>query len=287
MTNSTKNNITTILIFTDFSDAAVNATHYAAALAMQLHATRLLICYSEHIPSSMEAHVQNIRFAEQVHHSYLRKLDALTTDLRSLINEPISIKAYIDQRPLDVIVDGFNEDNSIGLIVMGLAGKSALEQTLLGSNTIRVTKITSIPLLIIPESASFKTIEKAVFACDLKNISKTTPVFAIKRIVDKLGASLSILNVIPTQERSNHDFLKEIRYLRQLWGNEKPEYHSTYDTDIVAGIMSFANANHVQLVIAVPKKYGFFEKLFHDSLTKKLTYTIHLPLLLFKEKKSS
>src|SRR5690554_2176808 len=168
MTNQTGNSISTILIFTDFSDAAVNATNYAAAFASQFHATRLLICYSEHIPSTMEAHIQNIMFEEQVHQRYLAKLDALTNTLRNQINEPISIKAYIDQRPLDVIVDSFNRDRSVRLIVMGLAGKSALDQTLLGSNTIRISKVTTIPLLIIPENASFKTIEKVVFACDLK-----------------------------------------------------------------------------------------------------------------------
>lgn len=273
----------TIFIFTDFSDAAANATRYAAALAKQLHAQRILICYSEHIPSTMEVHLQNFMHAEQAHQRYLAQLDAIKNELRKWIDGSITINAYIDQRPLDVIVGNFNKDQSIGLIVMGFAGKSAVEQTLLGSNTVRVSKITTVPLLIVPENASFKTIEKVVFACDFKNISKNTPVVAIKRIVRKLGAKLLILNVSQNEDLFNPNTIKERNYLRQLWGSEQPEYHHTSNEDIVMGIMNFANANHVQLVIAVPKKYGFFEKLFHNSLTKKLTYHIHLPLLLFKE----
>jgi nucleotide-binding universal stress UspA family protein len=287
MTNSAETSITTILIFTDFSDAAANAANYAAALAMQLHATRLLICYSEHIPSTMEIHLQNIMHAEQAHQRYLALLDAIKNELRSWINKSIAINAYIDHRPLDVIVTDFNKDHSIGLIVMGFAGKSAMEQTLLGSNTIRVSKITTVPLLIIPESVSFKTIDKVVFACDFKNVSKTTPVLAIKRTVRQLEAKLLILNVSQNEELFNPDTIKERHYLRQLWGNEQPEYHHTKNEDIVMGIMNFANANQVQLVIAVPKKHGFFAKLFHDSLTRKLTYHIHLPLLLFKEENTS
>jgi nucleotide-binding universal stress UspA family protein len=287
MTNSAETSITNILIFTDFSDAAENATKYAAALAMQLHATRLLICYSEHVPSAMEAHIQNIMHAEQAHQRYLARLDALTNELRNQINGPIGIKAYIDQRPLDVIIDDFNKDKSIGLIVMGLAGKSAMEQTLLGSNTIRVAKTTTIPLLIIPESVSFKTIEKIVFACDLKNISNNTPILTIKQMVHKLGAKLSILNVSHKEEHFNPKTIEKHHNLRQLWGNEKPEYHYINNEDIVMGIMDFANSNQVQLVIAVPKKYGFFANLFHNSVTRKLTYHMHLPLLLFKEENSS
>lgn len=287
MTNLSEAGITNILIFTDFSDAAANATNYAASLAMQLHATRLLICYSEHIPSAMEVHIQNIIHAEGAHQRYLARLDALTNELRSKINGPIGIRAYIDQRPLDVIVDGFNKDQSIGLIVMGLAGKSAMEQTLLGSNTIRVAKITTIPLLIIPESASFKTIEKVVFACDLKNVSKNIPVLAIKQMAHKLGAKLSILNVSHQEGHFNSDTVEKHHNLRQLWGNEKPEYHYINNDDIVMGIMNFANTNQVQLVIAVPRKHGFFANLFHNSVTRKLTYHMHLPLLLFKEENSS
>jgi nucleotide-binding universal stress UspA family protein len=284
-TNPTENSLLSILIFTDFSDAAVNASNYAAAFASQLHATRLLICYSEHIPSTMEAHIQNIMFEEQVHKRYVAKLDALTNTLRNQINEPISIKAYIDQRPLDVIVDSFNKDQSIGLIVMGLAAKSALDQTLLGSNTIRISKVTTIPLLIIPENASFKTIEKVVFACDLKNVSKSIPIHAIKRLVHKLGAKLSILNVGRNEGNFNAEIIEKRNYLGQLWNSEKPEYYYIDNEDIVMGIMNFANTNQIQLVIAVPKKYSFFENLFHNSITKKLTQHMHLPLLLFKEEK--
>lgn len=280
-------NLTTLLVFTDFSDAAKNATHYAAALAKQLHAKHLLICYSEHIPSTMEVHIQNIMLAEQVHQRHLAQLAAVKNELRSWLNESIAIKAYIDQRPLDIIVDDFNENQSTGLIVMGLAGKSALEQTVLGSNTIRVAKITTIPLLIIPESASFKTIEKVVFACDLKNVSQITPVLTIKRMVNTLGADLSILNVSRNEDHPNPETMKQRDYLRQLWGNKRPEYHYTNNEDIVMGIMNFADEHQTQLVIAVPRKHGFFEKLFHDSLTKKLAYHIHLPLLLFKEENSS
>lgn len=287
MTNSAETSITTILIFTDFSDAAANASKYAAALAMQLHAKNLLICYSEHIPSTMEVHLQNIRLEEQTHQRYLAQLEGIKHELRNLADKSITIDAYIDQRPLDVIVNNFKTDKSIGLIVMGVAGKSAVEQTLIGSNTIRVTKITSIPLLVIPENVTFKTIEKVVFACDLKNISKNTPILAIKNMVNKLGAKLSILNVSNNEEHFNPEIIEKRHYLRQLWGNEKPEYHHINNQGIVRGIMDFANTKQVQLVIAVPKKYGFFEKLFHESLTRKLTYHINLPLLLFKEESSS
>jgi hypothetical protein len=54
---------------------------------------------------------------------------------------------------------------------------------------------------------------------------------------------------------------------------------------LAKGVMDFADEHQMQMVIAVPKAYGFFENIFHTSLTRKLAYQMHLPLLLFKEEK--
>jgi hypothetical protein len=47
--------------------------------------------------------------------------------------------------------------------------------------------------------------------------------------------------------------------------------------------MRFADREDIQLVITLPQKYGFFESLFHRSVTKKLAFHTHLPLLLLNE----
>ncbi|TKC07446.1 universal stress protein [Pedobacter frigoris] len=279
------NNAGTIVIFTDFSDAALSAANYAAALAGQLNASRLLICYSEHIPTTMEMHSQSIRLIEQEHQRHLEQLKTLKDELQTCLNKRIVIETYIDQRPLDEIVKSYNEDQSAELVVMGIAGKNRLERTFIGSNTIHVARITAIPLLIVPEHTMFRTIEKVVFACDLKKVSKTTPALTIKHMVNRLGAKLSILNVDHNEERFNPDTIAEMTDLHQLWDNEQPEYHYTDNEDIAKGVMDFADEHQMQMVIAVPKAYGFFESLFHSSLTRKLAYHIHLPLLLFKEEK--
>jgi nucleotide-binding universal stress UspA family protein len=276
----------TILIFTDFSNASLNAANYAAALTGQLHSSRLLICYSEHVPTTMEMHLQNIRLAEQEHQRNLTKLRTLKNEIQIRVSQQIVIDTYIDQRPLDEIASDFNRNQSAGLIVMGIAGKSRLEQTFVGSNTIRVARTSTIPLLIIPEHITFRKIEKVVFACDLKKVSKTTPALAIQRIIHRLGAKLSILNVDHNEEHFHPYTIAEINHLHQLWDADQSEYYYTNNKDVAKGVMDFSNEHQMQMVIAVTKEYGFFERLFHSNLTRKLAYNIHLPLLLFKEGKT-
>lgn len=281
----TENNAKTIVVFYDFSDAALNAAKYAAALAGQLKASRLLICYSEHVPTTMELHSHTIRFTEYEHQRHLKELKTLKNELQININKKIVVETYIDQHPLDEIVNGYHEHQSVGLVVMGMAGKSMVERTFIGSNTLRVAGITTIPLLIVPEHTVFEKIGKLVFACNMKKLSDNTPVLSIKHMVDTLGAKLSILHVDHNEEHFNLDKVTEKSVLHPLWEDRTPDYHFTNDEDIARGVMNFADEYQMQMVIAVPKNYGFFESLFHASLTKKLAYHIHVPLLLIKEEK--
>lgn len=48
--------------------------------------------------------------------------------------------------------------------------------------------------------------------------------------------------------------------------------------------MDFAEDEDVDLVITIPKKFGFFESLFKRSVTKKLAYHTEIPLLILKGK---
>jgi len=279
------NHVKTILIFTDFSEAAVNATNYATALAQQLKASRIIICYSDFILSAVDIPLEDAIHAEYEHQKKIMQLETLKNELQLQLSEQVIVEVCIEQRSLDLIVNDFGKDRSVGLAVMGIAGKSRLEQTLIGSKTIRVARTSTVPLLIVPEHTAFMPIEKAVFACDLKKVSKATPSRAIKNMIHALGAKLSILNVDHNEKHFNPDTIMEMANLHQLWDNEQPEYYYIENEDIAAGVMDFANTHQMQLVIAVPKEYGFFEGLFHSSLTRKLAYHIHLPLLLFKEEK--
>ncbi|MNL47104.1 hypothetical protein D3C87_1698710 [compost metagenome] len=135
----------------------------------------------------------------------------------------------------------------------------------------------------MPSVAAFQPIKTVVFACDLKKVSQSTPVLAIKAFVQALGAKLLILNVDFDGAHFDPETLAEMTDLHQLWDDEGAEYHYIEHEDAAQGIMEFAGQQRAELVITVPKQYGFFENIFHRSMTKKLTYHTHLPLLLFKE----
>lgn len=276
--------IKNILVTTDFSKASINAAEYAAALSHQLRIDNLVLYHSYaalDIPTTSYA-AMPWQYDEQPE-VCLEKTKNLQKDLEALISTHTRIEVYNDERALIVAINEISAKLNIGLVITSTTGKSNLERILVGSNALSLAKHCKVPLLMIPPQITFKPIKQIVFACDLKNVSESTPIYAIKTFVHALGAKLLILNVDQDETHFNPDRIKEMTALHQLWDREEPEYHYIDDENTAHGIVMFAEKYQADLIVTVPKVYGFFESIFHSSITKKLTYTTHLPLLLFKD----
>lgn len=273
-----------MLVLTDFSDAASNAASYAAAMAHQLN-TKMLMLYHSYEPAAVPAAALAPLTGEIADSPELirEKITELKNRLKELIPFKTKIEVRADERNLLRAVNILAGQHHFGLVVTGITGKSRLKKALIGSNTIGLAKDCSVPLLIVPPEAVFQTIKKVVFACDLKPVSETIPILAIKTFIHALGARLLILNVEYKEKRLKPDTIKEIAELHEIWGQRQVEYHYIAHEDVARGIMEFADQQQAEMVITVPRQYGFFESIFHRSTTMKLAFHSSLPLLLFRE----
>jgi len=275
----------TILILTDFSEAALNAAKYGAALTHQLGTPSMILYHSyEFIPIPTDIPVPEPSGVINFHEESIEHLNDLKNTLQSLVNKKTTIEIRTDERPLFLAEQLITEQQHAGLVIMGITGKSNLEELLVGSNTVAIAKECTVPLLVVPKEAKFENIRNVLFACDLKKVSKSTPVNVIKTFIHAMGAKLFILNVDHNdRDHFDPDIITQQAILHDQWDSENPEYHYTDHEDTAEGIMQFADEHDIQLVITVPKKYDFFESLFHRSVTKKLAFHTHIPLLLLKE----
>jgi len=116
-------------------------------------------------------------------------------------------------------------------------------------------------------------------ACDFKKVKEIIPVNALKTILSKHAIELLVLNINsgagidPEEDHFLHEMLKDY----------KPQYHYADHPDTIKAIVKFAKAENAQLIIALPKKYSFFESLLHQSVSHKLTIKSHIPVLLLKD----
>jgi hypothetical protein len=57
------------------------------------------------------------------------------------------------------------------------------------------------------------------------------------------------------------------------------EFHFMEHENFQEALQQFIHDKDMQMVILLPKKYSWFESLFHKSQTKVMAYHSHVPLL--------
>jgi len=275
----------TIAIATDFSETSAHAARYAASLSSQLGAKRLILYHSfDDTPISTEVPVpeKSAEDLELARESSLLGLEVIAAQIRPLLAVHTRADQVANDLPLFLGIERLVEEQDVDLVLAGMTGKTGIANFFVGSNTIGLAETCPAPLLIVPHEANFEPIKSAIFACDLKKVDKTTPVSFLTELVTKLGVTLHVLNVERPNTRFDPDMIPEQFKLHGLLDNLGPEYHYIEHPDVAEGIMEFTESQKAGLVITLPRKYGFFQSLFHRSVTKRLAHHTRVPLLVLR-----
>ena len=276
----------TLIITTDFSQAAMNAARYAAGLAKAIGISNIILYHSyDNALSATEIPIAETDSAQAQEESLLalriveRKIGLVLGS-----DNQINIKLVSNGMPLELGVEQLAEQWRAGLIVAGTTGKTGMEKFLLGSNTLSLANSCQTPLLIVPNDAVFNGIEKIVLACDLKKVTRSTPVSQIGWWLEKLKAKLLVVNVALESTRFDAEIITEQYNMHAILDGFEPSYNYVEGEDIAEEIAEFAKDEAASLVITVPKTHGFFEGLFQQSISRRLLDKPVVPLLLLKEK---
>lgn len=276
----------TLIIATDFSESATNAARYAAGLAKAVGASRIVLYHSyDNTPVATELPVAETD-TTLAHEESLVALGVTEGEIAGVVGRDTSIviESATNGMPLELGLVQLAEHRQAGLVVMGTTGKRGLGRFLMGSNTANLAASCPLPLLVVPREATFGPIGKIVFACDLRKVSRNTPVSELGWWLGRLQAKLMVLHVALAGKRFNPDTIPEQYKMHELLDGFDPEYHYEEGDDIAEEIADFAEEEDAGLVITVPKSYGFFEGLFHRSVSKRLADKTEIPLLLLREK---
>ncbi|MET7000027.1 universal stress protein [Chitinophaga defluvii] len=274
----------TILLPTDFSDTAYHAAEYACMLTRQFGAKRLILFHAYQtlvsiadVPGAIPLNGDELR---QNSEAELLKLYHL---LKPLADSQTEISYLAEEAGVPLSFNAMAERLGVDLIVMGITGKSKIEQQLIGSNAIHVAKESNFPVIIVPPSAALENVQRIVFACDLKKIAGTTAIPRLKKVLDAFHAKVLVLNVDHKEKNFRPETAIELKELYEALEGYGAEFNYTDNADAATGIMEFARQEDASLIITIPKNYGFFEGLFRSSTTKKLAYQTNVPLLLLHE----
>lgn len=276
----------TIIIPTDFSPTALNATNYAVDMALAIDASVLLL-HVYQVPVSYNNNMDvplPVIDVNQLEEINREKIQTLKEQLQHITSGKIQIDTEVKMGMLTEALEELGEKVKPFAIVMGNRGGGAVERLLVGSAALSAIRNLSVPVVIVPSGATFNGIKKIGFACDFKKIEETTPVDYLKNWAKTFNATLGILNVDYNKDSASPEIKTKTALLQSLLGEDvKTGFFFINNEDVENGINEFAENNNVDLLIVVPRKHNLLERLFQKSHASDLVFHSRIPILSIHE----
>ena len=255
----------TVIVPTDFSATANNAVRYAAKMLKGQPEAQLVI-YHVYEKAEEEGDTEEhlVKLKEDLQTSAYIKVDTRCEESNDFIGSLERLSRHLDAE----------------LIVMGITGKTRIEQVFFGSNTLKMVERNICPVMIIPPAAQFTQIKNVAFASDFKDVETSIPFVPIKKIMNLFSPVLHVVNV-----NSDHYVSLTEQYLAQrneflsMFQEFSPEFYFIGTSDVQETLVQFTHDKNIDLLITIPRHRSMFTGMFKSSTTKKLAYESAIPIL--------
>ena len=266
-----------IIVATDISEVAENAVEYAAAVAK--HNDAKLILYNSFV---IPTHAANTLLPA----ASIQKL--ITDNEIRLIERGLSLSIDYDievehESNLSFVQDALKsliDKHQAALVVLGMNTKT-LEQDLWGNTTTSAIKKLNLPVMAVPLGARFEGTKNVLFACDvLRGISEKV-LANIKELAIALKAEVEVFNVSQKVEelKTLNAPLPEVSAIDDGLEGISYYYKNVNSNAVIKEIEKEIIDFRADLLIMVPKKYGFWASIIHRSKTRIMASGLRIPLL--------
>jgi nucleotide-binding universal stress UspA family protein len=255
-----------VIIPVDFSDTSLNAVRYAADM----------------LSGKPDAHVILYNMFEDQNESetagkYLESLKAEMLQ-KGVADNIETVKEYGED-----LIDNLGRlayQKTAELIIMGISEKDEWRQIFTGSNTLKMAEQNVCPVMIIPPDSKYTGIKNIALASDFKDVDATTPVLAIKTVLEIFKANLHVVNVDNEHYVAlTEEYLAERGKMQKMFAEFNPEFYFIGMNDYYDAIEQFSKDRDIDLIIVIPRNHTFINSLFSASHTKKLAFHTTVPIL--------
>ncbi|MDP2161618.1 MAG: universal stress protein [Flavobacterium sp.] len=273
-----------ILYPTDFSKASLNAFVYALKLA-EVTKSELFVLHVYELPQLHMGGMPNTlkEVYDSIELENFENLKDQVPVLRKIADEHqlghIKMSHILKHGDLIWAITNVVKAENIDYVVMGTKGASGLKETFLGSNTGSVITETEAIVIGVPEEATFKGIKNIVFTTRYRE----KDIIALKKVIklaNAFGAKVHCL-YIKTPKSEVKDVV--FQDWKLLFKDDEVVFHTVESSNVKEAILEFTEEYDVDLVAMLNYKRGFFEELFSQSLTQKLSFHVKVPLLALHE----
>lgn len=275
-----------ILVPTDFSPCAANALDFALQSAKILKAELTLLhvfdvtgyIYPDTVGADLEYRQSML---DEVN-------DRLSALKNSVEKEGMTIATSVYEGNITEGVFQTIDDLGIDFIIMGTLGASGLKEKLIGSETATIIGKSKIPVLAIPGEYKWKKPEEILLATNYFEDEPTILDFLFElaylfsanmnAVVFTSNEDKAVVIVEHTQNAFDYE-----RMLRERYKVEKFTVKELLGEEFEETLEEYIDQNKIDILAMVTHKRTFLNRLFHPSMTKRMSYHTKIPLLVLPD----
>ena len=261
-----------ILIATDFSPASGNALLYGTQLAGELNA-KVILFHAYSIPSpipSINMGISNYGVMTEVQQQ-------VEDEAKRILHEKVSdIETVCEVGDPKAAIISMAKEKTADLVIIGMKGAGKNLKKIFGSTATSLTSGINIPVLIVPEAATFQKPDIIAFATDNIEGDLEEDLNQVKEINDAFHPNVYVVHVIKNEDAEQLKF-SEMSGPGIFSG---VGFDFPVDENISHGLNAFILRKEVKMLVMMPHKQDWAEKLFKRSETKDMIFHTHIPLLI-------
>lgn len=262
-----------ILFPTDFSAAADNAFLYALNLA-KLYDIDIDVL---HVTSNVYLDTQEDDRAK--FNDYLEYLEAIKDQQNEHFE--IDLQGFFESGDLVINLQAMLSKQDYLYVVMGTEGANTLNDKLLGTNTISVFNVSSVPVLAIPKNIVFKPQKRLGFAS--RFLEKERPTLEKLIVLAKHnGGPLELVHIAKDGVLDGETALVKNTWDKEF-SDEDLEITVLFNRNINEGIADFVTEKKIDVLCLIHRDMNSIERIFKGNHSKKLLQSLQIPILVYPE----
>lgn len=270
-----------ILVPVDFSEQSLNAFKIAKNIAKKADATiKLLNVIEPYMPFSEVGYT----VTEQDYITHLKETS--TSHLKRIADDNTDVKVEVSVQVGSIfrLIKKIIEEDNIDLAVMGTQGASGLEEVLIGSNTEKIVRTASCPVLTVRNTLENFEVKELVFATNLRD-EQVKVVETLKNFQNFFGAHLHLVYVnTPNGFLSSHEIKEQSDAFVKKANLENFTLHVESDVNEEIGVIHAAENLKADMIAMGTHQRKGLAHWFAGSVAEDVVNHANRPVLTFSLK---
>lgn len=263
-----------LLILTDFFQAANRALDYATNLAQPLNARLVLLNVRRN--SVLDPERLTDDFSNLSKEAVALALNSVARDL------PVPVVAEVGYGRVEVAVADAVARHHPALIVLGRPDHSNLPDELVQTTSLDLLRHAPYPMLMVPHLvASTAPPRRVLLAVDGEPFSLGAHAGTMQQLFTALKAEVTVLHVSAGHHALAPTALESVRQTGLLLDLPPAHTHTRTATNAspARGILQIAQPHDFDLLVVIARERSFLGQLFHHSVTAQVLLDSALPVL--------